>query len=179
MGSVVVSTIIWARPDNGFVWLCLFTIVFTAGLGLVDDYLKVTKKKSDGIPGRIKLICQFILAAIVTAFFLLNPSLEVQAKELYIPFFKEPIIANLRLVHAFVLCDSDRGHLQRRELDRWPGWPRDRVHGDRRLDLRNPGLCGRERRYFNLPGSTFLSPEPGIDDSLYRSGGGGPWISMV
>ncbi len=88
MGSVVVSTIIWARPDNGFVWLCLFTIVFTAGLGLVDDYLKVTKKKSDGIPGKIKLICQFILAAIVTAFFLLNPSLEVQAKELYIPFFQ-------------------------------------------------------------------------------------------
>jgi phospho-N-acetylmuramoyl-pentapeptide-transferase len=41
------------------------------------------------------LICQFILAAFVTAFFLLNPSLEVQAKELYIPFFKEPIIANL------------------------------------------------------------------------------------
>jgi phospho-N-acetylmuramoyl-pentapeptide-transferase len=95
MGSVVVSTIMWARPDNAFVWLCLFTIVFTAGLGLVDDYLKVTKKKSAGISGKIKLLCQFILAAIVTAFFLLNPSLEVQAKELYIPFFKEPIIANL------------------------------------------------------------------------------------
>jgi phospho-N-acetylmuramoyl-pentapeptide-transferase len=85
----------WARPDNAFVWLCLFTIVFTAGLGLVDDYLKVTKKKSTGISGKVKLFCQFILAAIVTAFFLLNPSLEVQAKELYIPFFKEPIIANL------------------------------------------------------------------------------------
>jgi phospho-N-acetylmuramoyl-pentapeptide-transferase len=95
MGSVVISTIIWARPDNGFVWLCLFTIIFTAGLGFVDDYIKVTKKKSDGVSGRIKLICQFILAAIVTAFFLLNPSLEVQAKELYIPFFKEPIISNL------------------------------------------------------------------------------------
>jgi phospho-N-acetylmuramoyl-pentapeptide-transferase len=75
--------------------LCIFTIVFTAGLGFVDDYLKVRKKKSDGIPGRIKLVCQFCLALIVTAFFLLNPALEVQARELYIPFFKEPIIANL------------------------------------------------------------------------------------
>jgi phospho-N-acetylmuramoyl-pentapeptide-transferase len=95
MGSVVISTLVWARPDNAFIWLCIFTIVFTAGLGFVDDYLKVRKKKSDGIPGRIKLACQFFLALIVTAFFLLNPTLEVQARELYIPFFKEPIIANL------------------------------------------------------------------------------------
>lgn len=95
MGSVMISTLIWARLDNGFVWLCVFTIVFTATLGFVDDYLKVRKKKSDGIPGRIKLVCQFILALIVTAFFLLNPALEVQAKELYVPFFKEPIIDNL------------------------------------------------------------------------------------
>jgi phospho-N-acetylmuramoyl-pentapeptide-transferase len=36
-----------------------------------------------------------LLAMVVTGFFLLNPALEVQARELYIPFFKEPIIANL------------------------------------------------------------------------------------
>jgi phospho-N-acetylmuramoyl-pentapeptide-transferase len=95
MGSVVISTLIWARPDNGFVWLCVFTILFTASLGFVDDYLKVKKKKSDGVPGRVKLIFQFFLALAVTLFFLLNPSLEIQAKELYIPFFKEPIIPNL------------------------------------------------------------------------------------
>src|SRR5208337_4936004 len=65
MGSVVVSTLLWARPDNHFVWLCLFTILFTGGLGFVDDYIKVSRKKSDGIPGRVKLICQFLLAAIV------------------------------------------------------------------------------------------------------------------
>ncbi len=52
MGSVVVSTIIWARPDNAFVWLCLFTIIFTAGLGFVDDYIKVTKKKVRRRPGQ-------------------------------------------------------------------------------------------------------------------------------
>jgi phospho-N-acetylmuramoyl-pentapeptide-transferase len=95
MGSVLVSTLFWARWDNSFVWLCLFTMVFTAGLGFADDFLKVKKKKSDGVPGRVKLVFQFILAAIVTGFFLLNPSLEVQAKELFVPFFKEPIVENL------------------------------------------------------------------------------------
>ena len=98
MGSVVVATLIWARPDNTFVWLCLFTIFFTAGLGFVDDYLKVTKKKSDGVPGRVKLIFQFILALIVTGFFLLNPALQIQARELYLPCFKEPVIGNLGIL---------------------------------------------------------------------------------
>jgi phospho-N-acetylmuramoyl-pentapeptide-transferase len=95
MGSVVVATLVWARWDNGFVWLCLFTIVFTAALGFADDYLKVKKKKSDGVPGRVKLACQFFLAVVVTAYFLLSPSLQVQAKELFIPFFKDPIVENL------------------------------------------------------------------------------------
>ncbi len=95
MGSVVVSTLLWARWDNSFIWLCLFTIVATAALGFADDYLKVTKRKSSGIPGRVKLICQFGLALLVTSFFLLNPTLEIQARELYIPFFKEPLIENL------------------------------------------------------------------------------------
>src|SRR5918911_1578337 len=43
MGSVVITTLLWARWDNGFVWLCLFTILFTAALGFADDYLKVKK----------------------------------------------------------------------------------------------------------------------------------------
>jgi phospho-N-acetylmuramoyl-pentapeptide-transferase len=110
MGSVAVSTMIWARLDNSFIWLCLFTIVSTAALGFVDDYLKVTKKKSDGVPGRVKLSCQFLLALIVTVFFLSNPSLEIQAKELFIPFFKEPIINNLGwftlIFFAFVIVGS-------------------------------------------------------------------------
>lgn len=95
IGTVVVSCLIWARPDNRFVWLALFSMVYLGVLGFVDDYLKVTKKKSDGVSGRLKLFFQFILAAIVTAVFLTNPLIEVQARSLYLPFFKAPVIANM------------------------------------------------------------------------------------
>ncbi|MEA3188103.1 MAG: phospho-N-acetylmuramoyl-pentapeptide-transferase [Chthoniobacter sp.] len=95
LGSVLVSTLLWARPQNDSVWLALFSIVYLGALGFVDDYLKVTKKKSDGVSGRIKLAAQFGLAAIVTGFFLLNPAIEVQARALYVPFYKEPLILNL------------------------------------------------------------------------------------
>ena len=42
IGSVFISGVLWARPDNRFVWLVLFTLVYLGALGFVDDYLKVT-----------------------------------------------------------------------------------------------------------------------------------------
>jgi phospho-N-acetylmuramoyl-pentapeptide-transferase len=95
IGSVFVSSLIWARLDNRFVWLVLFCMVYLGALGFADDYLKVTKKKSDGISGRIKLIFQIALALIVTAVFLNSPLLEVQARSLYVPFVKAPVIGNM------------------------------------------------------------------------------------
>ncbi|HEV3098912.1 MAG TPA: phospho-N-acetylmuramoyl-pentapeptide-transferase [Candidatus Udaeobacter sp.] len=95
IGSVFVSSLIWARLDNRFVWLVLFCMVYLGALGFADDYLKVTKKKSDGISGRIKLVFQIALATIVTAVFLTSPLLEVQARSLYVPFVKAPVIANM------------------------------------------------------------------------------------
>ena len=95
LGTVVLSSLIWARPDNSAVWLLLFTLLYCGGLGFWDDYLKVAKKNSAGVSERTKLIAQGILAAIVTAFFVFNPAIEVQARELFMPFYKDPVILNL------------------------------------------------------------------------------------
>src|SRR5438128_3606138 len=95
IGSVFISNVVWARLDNRFVWLALFAMVYLGALGFADDYLKVTKKKSDGISGRIKLVFQIALAAIVTAVFHTSPLLEVQARALHVPFVKAPVIANM------------------------------------------------------------------------------------
>jgi phospho-N-acetylmuramoyl-pentapeptide-transferase len=97
IGAVCLSSILWARPDNRFVWLALFAMTVLGGLGFADDYLKVTKKKSEGISGRFKLAVQLAVAGIVTAVFLTSPLLEVQARSLYLPFFKAPVIADMGL----------------------------------------------------------------------------------
>jgi phospho-N-acetylmuramoyl-pentapeptide-transferase len=95
IGAVFISGVLWARPDNRFVWLALFSLVYLGVLGFVDDYLKVVSKKSDGIPARLKFLFQIILAAVVTAVFLTSPLIEVQARSLYVPFFKAPVITNM------------------------------------------------------------------------------------
>jgi len=92
---VLVSSLLWARLDNRFVWLVLFSMVYLGLLGFFDDYLKVSKKKTDGVPGRVKLICQLALACIVAGVFLTSPLLEVQARSLYVPFIKAPVITNM------------------------------------------------------------------------------------
>src|SRR5246500_2929006 len=49
IGAVVIASLLWARPDNRFVWLALFTMVYLGALGFADDYLKVTKKNTSGV----------------------------------------------------------------------------------------------------------------------------------
>ncbi len=95
LGAVIISSLVWARPDNIAVWMLIFTLLYCGGLGFWDDYLKVSKKNSAGVSERTKLVAQAILAVIVTGFFLLNPSIEVQSRSLYVPFYKDPLIANL------------------------------------------------------------------------------------
>ncbi|HVE17124.1 MAG TPA: phospho-N-acetylmuramoyl-pentapeptide-transferase, partial [Chthoniobacterales bacterium] len=91
LGAVIISSLLWARPTNGFVWLVLIATVFLGGIGFYDDYLKVAKKSSDGISSRLKFGLQCLLAAGFTLFFIQNGALWHQAQELYVPFFKEPI----------------------------------------------------------------------------------------
>ena len=97
IGAIFIASFLWARPDNRFVWLVLFSMLYLGALGFADDYLKVAKKKSAGVSGRIKLVFQIALAVIVTAVFLTSPLLEVQARSLYVPFFKSPVITNMGL----------------------------------------------------------------------------------
>jgi phospho-N-acetylmuramoyl-pentapeptide-transferase len=95
IGSVVVSTLLWAKPENPFVWLVLFSTVFMGGIGIYDDWLKVSKKSSDGISSRMKFALQCLLAGIFTVFLLLNPKVSTIAQQLYFPFIKDPLLVSM------------------------------------------------------------------------------------
>ena len=102
LGTTVISTVLWARPDNTFVWLVLGSMILAGGLGFADDYLKVSKKNSAGVSERTKLIVQLLIAIGVTAFFLHDPKLNVQAESLYVPFYKKVLVPHMGLVLTFL-----------------------------------------------------------------------------
>jgi phospho-N-acetylmuramoyl-pentapeptide-transferase len=102
LGATVVSTLLWARSDNSFIWLVLGAMVVAGGLGFADDYLKVSKKNSNGVRERTKLIVQLIIAIGVTWFFLSDPQLNVQAQALFVPFYKKMLVANMGYIITFL-----------------------------------------------------------------------------
>ena len=68
IGSVLISTLIFARPFNPFIAVCACTMAACGLLGFVDDYKKVREKKSDGISSRRKLGWQLLIALVAACF---------------------------------------------------------------------------------------------------------------
>src|SRR5262249_13946716 len=57
--ALVIPTILWCDLRNHFVWLTLAVTVGFGAVGFVDDWLKVSKKNTKGLPGKLKLIWEF------------------------------------------------------------------------------------------------------------------------
>lgn len=93
VGATLAATLMCARMGNPFIISCLFVTVALGLLGFRDDYLKVTKKTSDGISARKKLIVQVLVGLLGVAFLWLYPEgqprveLHDYVTSLFIPFY--------------------------------------------------------------------------------------------
>lgn len=108
--SVLVPTIFWCDMRNVFVWA---TTAVTAGYGVIgylDDYLKIKTKKSDGLPGRYKLLGQFLIAGGVLAYVFYDSALPTDWLQIrghlgvpFLAFYKHPIALPLAVYFAFAV----------------------------------------------------------------------------
>ncbi|SPJ23891.1 phospho-N-acetylmuramoyl-pentapeptide-transferase [Palleronia abyssalis] len=67
LGALLVSTLLWARLDNPYVWMLLFVTGGFGVIGFLDDYAKVTKNTHAGLSGRVRLLIGFTIAGIAGA----------------------------------------------------------------------------------------------------------------
>lgn len=89
--GVLVATLLWADLTNGFVWVVMMVTVGYGLIGFVDDYLKVSKKNVRGVPGKLKLLFEFVIAGIA-AIWITALTREPFAGALALPFFKDVLI---------------------------------------------------------------------------------------
>ncbi len=76
---------------NGYVWAVLFVTLGYGALGFWDDYLKVTKLNTRGVPGRVKLFVQAVVG-FVAAVWITQLARGPLGTALTVPVFKEVAI---------------------------------------------------------------------------------------
>jgi phospho-N-acetylmuramoyl-pentapeptide-transferase len=78
--AIIVPTLLFARLDNIYILLILFTTVWMGFIGFLDDYIKVFKKNKGGLAGRFKLLGQLILGLVVGATMFFHPDIVIKEK---------------------------------------------------------------------------------------------------
>jgi len=89
--ATFLSTLLWGDLSNHFVWA---TILVTLGFGLIgayDDFLKLTKKSSQGLRGKKKLLVQALISS-VAVYLITAYTGDKLSHALTFPFFKEFIL---------------------------------------------------------------------------------------
>ncbi|MFV0622842.1 phospho-N-acetylmuramoyl-pentapeptide-transferase [Sphingomonas sp. ac-8] len=80
--SMTLSVLLWMDLRNPFVWACLFVTLGFAAIGFLDDYDKVRKASTAGVPGRVRLLLEFGIAGIASWLII-----RETGTQLYLPFF--------------------------------------------------------------------------------------------
>lgn len=86
LGSVFVSTILWARLDSLYLWIAIVATVLFGAVGFADDYIKIVKKRSLGLTEWQKIAGQLAIALAVWGVLYLWGNYPWN---LSIPFFKD------------------------------------------------------------------------------------------
>lgn len=87
-----IATLLWARLDNPYVWICMMVIFGFAAVGFVDDYAKLTKKSHIGISGKLRLAVKSAIALAATILIVYFNGNAETATSLAVPFFKNTMI---------------------------------------------------------------------------------------
>jgi phospho-N-acetylmuramoyl-pentapeptide-transferase len=97
--SATVATLLWAVPTNMYILLTLGTFCLMGAIGFADDYLKI--KRKNGLSVKMKFAAQVMWAIIVFSVLWSVPEMQERARDLMVPFFKNPIL-DLGLIGGFI-----------------------------------------------------------------------------
>lgn len=89
--AISISTVLWSDLRNGYVWVVLLVTMGFGAIGFLDDYLKLTKKNSKGLPGKLKMLGQILIGG-SAAIWYAHITPDPLATSLAVPFFKDTLV---------------------------------------------------------------------------------------
>ena len=84
--AFTVSLLLWMDPRNPYVWACLAVTLGFGAIGFLDDWDKVRKATTAGVPGRVRLLLEFLIAG-VAAWLIVRHN----GTHLWLPFVAQPV----------------------------------------------------------------------------------------
>ncbi len=87
--ATIIPTLLWADLSNAYVGIVLLSMVGFGLIGLADDYMKVTKRRSLGLSSRAKLGLQLLMTIFVGLALVRLSGHGDYSTLLTVPFFKE------------------------------------------------------------------------------------------
>ncbi|MGH1368731.1 MAG: phospho-N-acetylmuramoyl-pentapeptide-transferase [Maritimibacter sp.] len=92
LGAILVSTLLWARLDNPFVWIVLGVTLSYGLIGFVDDYNKITSNNNySGLSGKMRLLLEGIIA-LIAAYVIAQIHPAELTNQLAMPVLKDTLI---------------------------------------------------------------------------------------
>ena len=89
--AIVSSTLLWANLANPYVWIILLVTTGYGLVGFADDYMKLTKRSSDGISARAKFLAQLAIG-VAAAVWIVKLAPDSMETHLAVPFFKDVLL---------------------------------------------------------------------------------------
>ena len=84
--SLSISVLLWMDLKNPYVWACLLVTAGFGVIGWLDDYDKVKKAHHAGLPGKVRLALEFLIAGFATWLMV-----RTGGTGLHLPFVKETV----------------------------------------------------------------------------------------
>ena len=89
--AITLSTLLWSNWKNDYIWIVLAVTLGFGAIGWIDDYRKLVRKNTKGLPARWKYFWQSIIG-LLAAVFLYTKATTPAETQLLIPFFKNAAV---------------------------------------------------------------------------------------
>ncbi|BFM19688.1 phospho-N-acetylmuramoyl-pentapeptide-transferase [Gilvimarinus japonicus] len=87
LAAIFISSLLWSDLSNRYVWVVMAVTAIFGAVGWVDDYRKVVKKNSRGLPARWKYFWQSVGGLGAAIYLYMTATLPVET-QLFLPFLK-------------------------------------------------------------------------------------------
>ncbi len=102
LATLIISTLLWARWDSGFVWMVLFVTAGFGAIGFIDDYLKVKSFTTKGFSSRARLLIGLTIA-LIAGYWAAALHPDHLSQQLALPFLKNALLNLGILFFPFVM----------------------------------------------------------------------------